>query len=143
MRCLTAVTKAVESRNTYPILANVLLAASDDRLSVRGTDLDVEITSSCPARCVPGATTVPAKTLLEIVRKFPDGAEVVMSLDGETLIVKAGRSRFQLSVLDPASFPDISDGSFWPAFEVDLAALFAPVAFAISTEETRYYLNGI
>ena len=144
LRALTATTKAVEARNTYPILANILLTATDDRLSVRGTDLDVEITTSCPARCVPGATTVPAKTLLEIVRKFPDGAEVTMVLEGETLIVKAGRSRFQLSVLDPASFPDISDGTFWAAFEVDLAALFAPVAFAISTEETRYYyLNGI
>lgn len=143
LRALTATTRAVESRNTYPILANILLTAEADRLMVRGTDLDVEITTSCPATCVPGATTVPAKTLLEIVRKFPDGAEVTMVLEGETLIVKAGRSRFQLSVLDPASFPDISDGKFWPAFEVDLAALFAPVAFAISNEETRYYLNGI
>jgi DNA polymerase-3 subunit beta len=147
LRALTATTRAVEARNTYPILANILLTATEDRLSVRGTDLDVEITTSCPAKCVPGATTVPAKTLLEIVRKFPDGAEVTMVLEGDAadakLIVKAGRSRFQLSVLDPASFPDISTGDFWPPFEVDLAALFAPVAFAISTEETRYYLNGI
>lgn len=143
LKALTATTKAVETRNTYPILANLLLTATDDTLQVRGTDLDVEITTSCPAKCVPGSTTVPAKTLLEIIRKFPDGAEVTMVLDGETLIVKAGRSRFQLSTISPESFPDISTGEFWPAFEADLAALFAPVGFAISNEETRYYLNGI
>lgn len=143
LRALTATTKAVENRNTYPILSNILLTATEDRLSVRGTDLDVEITTSCPATCVPGATTVPAKTLLEIVRKFPDGAEVTMVMEGETLIVKAGRSRFQLSVLPAESFPEISTGQFWPSFDIDLAGLFAPVAFAISNEETRYYLNGI
>lgn len=143
LRALTATTKAVESRNTYPILANVLLTAEPESLQVRGTDLDVEITTQCAAKCVPGITTVPAKTLLEIVRKFPDGAEVTMTLEGDKLIVKAGRSRFQLPVIGPDAFPTIKSGSFWPAFEVDLAALFAPVSFAISNEETRYYLNGI
>jgi DNA polymerase-3 subunit beta len=143
LRALTATTKAVESRNTYPILANVLLTAEPESLQVRGTDLDIEITTQCAAKCVPGVTTVPAKTLLEIVRKFPDGAEVTMTLEGDKLIVKAGRSRFQLPVLGPDAFPTLKSGAFWPAFDIDLAALFAPVAFAISNEETRYYLNGI
>jgi DNA polymerase III subunit beta len=143
LRALTAVTKAVENRNTYPILANVLLTAEADTLKIRGTDLDVEITSSCPAKCVPGVTTVPAKTLLEIVRKLPDGAEVTMVLADDTLIVKAGRSRFQLSVIDPESFPELGAGDFTATFTTDLSALFGPVQFAISNEETRFYLNGI
>lgn len=143
LRALTATTRAVEARNTYPILANILLTATDDRLQVRGTDLDVEITTSCPAKCVPGATTVPAKTLLEIVRKFPDGAEVTMVLEGETLIVKAGRSRFQLGTIAPDSFPNISTAEFAESFTIDLAALFKPVSFAASTDSNKFYLNGV
>jgi len=143
LKALTAVTRTVEARNTYPILANVLLTATTDSLAIRGTDLDIEITTSCPATCTPGAITVPAKTLLEIIRKFPDGAEVSMVLQGETLIVKAGRSRFQLGTIAADSFPDIATAKYGLPFDADLSALFAPVAFAISNEETRYYLNGI
>lgn len=150
LRALTAVSKAVETRNTYPILSNVLLTATKDSLQVRASDLDIEITATCPAQCVPGQTTVPAKTLLEIVRKFADGAEVRMEMkdkvdarDGDTLTVKSGRSRFSLSVIDAESFPELGAGKFTATFETDLSALFAPVQFAISGEATRYYLNGI
>lgn len=143
LRALTAVSKAVETRNTYPILSNVLLTATEDGLQVRASDLDVEITTTCPAQCVPGQTTVPAKTLLEIVRKFSDGAEVRLELNAATLTVKSGRSRFSLSVIDAESFPALGAGDFTATFETDLSALFAPVQFAISDEATRYYLNGI
>lgn len=147
LRALTATTKAVEARNTIPVLANVLLTATDDRLSVRGTDLDVEITTSCPARCSTGETTVPAKTLLEIVRKFPDGAEVTMVMEGEgataKLIVKAGRSLFRLGTLAATDFPNISTADFGEPFTVDLAALFKPVSFAASVDSNKFYLNGV
>lgn len=143
LSALTAATKAVERRNTYPILANVLLSMDNGRLTVRGTDLDIEITTSVPATGELATTTAPAATLLDIVKKFPAGAEVTLELDKETLLVKSGRSRFKLAVIGAESFPAFSVGEFGPAFEVDLAALFAPVAFAISDEATRYYLNGI
>lgn len=140
---LSAVARVIESRNTYPILANVHLSFADDRLTVRGTDLDIEITTSVHAQGELLTTTAPAKTLLEIVKKFPAGAEVTLELEGETLLVRSGRSRFKLSVMDADSFPVISTGDFGAAFDVDLAALFSPVAFAISNEEVRFYLNGI
>lgn len=140
---LTAVARIIESRNTYPILANIHLSFAGDRLTVRGTDLDIEITTSFPAAGELATTTAPAKTLLEIVKKFPAGSEVTLELDGPTLLVRSGKSRFKLAVIDASSFPDIKSGEFGAEFEVDLAALFAPVAFAISSESARYYLNGI
>ena len=143
LRMLVTVTKAVETRNTIPILANVLITADPASLTVRATDLDIEITSSAPADCVSGSTTVPAKMLLDIVRKFPEGAEVRMELDGATLVVKAGRSRFQVPTLPADTFPAISQGGFGEPFTTDLAALFGHVAFAISDDASRYYLNGI
>lgn len=140
---LSAVARVVENRNTYPILANVLLSVAGGRLTVRGTDLEIEITTSVPATGDLPTTTAPAKTLLEVVKKFPAGAEVTLEMDSSTLVVKAGRSRFKLGTLDAESFPTISAGEFGEPFEADLAALFAPVAFAISNEEARYFLNGV
>ncbi len=140
---LSAVARVVEARNTIPILANVHLSFANDRLTVRGTDLDIEITTSVPASGELPTTTAPAKTLLEIVKKFPAGAEVTLELEGETLLVKSGRSRFKLACLSAESFPGTKDTTFGAAFDVDLAGLFAPVQFAISNEPTRYYLNGI
>lgn len=148
LRILTSTTKTVENRTTYPILSNVLLIAEPGSLTVRASDLDIEITASAAASVdSAGSTTVPAKTLLDIVRKVPDGSEVRLALEpdenGDTLIVKAGRSRFQLPTLAADNFPDIQTGQFGAPFTTDIAALFAPVAFAISDEDARYYLNGI
>jgi DNA polymerase-3 subunit beta len=144
LRALTSTTKAVENRNTYPILANVLLIAEPASLTVRATDLDIEITTTVPAECVPGSTTVPAKTLLDIVRKFGDGAEVMLEQVGiETLTVSSGRSRFRLPTIGADSFPALQVGSFGEPFTTDLAALFGNVAFAISDDSARYYLNGV
>lgn len=140
---LTTVTKTVENRNTYPILANVHLSTDGDHLVLRATDLDIEITTRIPAQGLLAPTTIPAKTLLDIARKMPAGAEVSIEQDGETVQVKAGRSRFKIATLSADSFPTIDSGKFIATFEADLAALFAPVAFAISDEEARYYLNGV
>ena len=140
---LSQVARVVENRNTIPILANVYLASADGRLTVRGTDLDIEITTSVAADGDLPATTAPAKTLLDIVKKFPAGAEVTLELDGETLIVKSGRSRFKLAVLDADSFPTIADETYAASFSTDLAGLVAPVTFAQSSEETRFYLCGV
>lgn len=139
-RLLSATTKVVESRNTIPILDCVRLVAAEDRLTITATDLDIEVTASAPCTAEPGAVCVNAKLLAGIVGKASGDITIEMA-DG--LTVKYGRSRFALQTLPVEDFPDFSQADFPTEFEADLAALFAPVQFAISTEETRYYLNGI
>lgn len=148
LKSLSHVHRVVERRNTYPILANVLLKAADGSLDLRATDLDIEVTESVPAMVgQSGTTTVPAHTLYEIVRKLADGAEVRLENEGtEQLLVTSGRSRFHLACLSPDSFPDLKSGSFTHTFQIGAALLrelIERTQFAISNEETRYYLNGI
>jgi DNA polymerase-3 subunit beta len=142
-RAITAAGRAVESRNTVPILSNLLLAATDDGLTVTGTDLDVVVTIQAEADVrAPGAVCVDAKLLGDISKKA--GADdVLLSLEDDKLIVKSGRSRFALQTLPAIDFPTMGAATYAATFDIDLAALFAPVQFAISSEETRYYLNGI
>lgn len=146
---ITAVSRVVESRNSYPILANVLVTAeADGKVSLRATDLDIEITLDFEAKVeTAGQTTVPAKTLESILRKFEKSSDVTFELSGENAVtVKAGRSRFSLQTLSPDSFPDLKSGEFTHHFDIagaDLRRLIDKTSFAISTEETRYYLNGI
>jgi len=148
LKSLGHVHRVVERRNTYPILANVLLKADGDGVELRATDLDIEVTETIPAIVsTPGVTTVPAHTLYEIVRKLSDGAEVRLeSQGGEQMLLTSGRSRFHLACLSPDGFPDLKSGSFAHTFEVPAPALrelIERTQFAISNEETRYYLNGI
>lgn len=142
-RAITAAGRAVESRNTVPILSNLLLTATDDGLTVTGTDLDVVVTIQAQADVrAPGAVCVDAKLLGDIAKKA--GADdVLLSLDDDRLIVKSGRSRFALQTLPAADFPTMGAATYAATFDIDLAALFAPVQFAISNEATRYYLNGV
>ena len=120
LKSLGHVHRVVERRNTYPILANVLLKASDGKLDLRATDLDIEVTESVPAMVgQAGTTTVPAHTLYEIVRKLADGAEVRLENEGsEQLLVSSGRSRFHLACLSPDSFPDLKSGTFTHTFTI-------------------------
>ncbi len=148
LKSLGHVHRVVERRNTYPILANVLLKAGDGRIDLRATDLDIEVTESVPAMvATAGTTTVPAYTLYEIVRKLADGAEVRLETDGaEQMLLSSGRSRFHLACLSPDSFPDLKSGNFSHEFALPAAGLrelIERTQFAISNEETRYYLNGI
>jgi DNA polymerase-3 subunit beta len=148
LKSLGHVHRVVERRNTYPILANVLLKAADGQLSLRATDLDIEVTEAVPAMvATAGSTTVPAHTLYEIIRKLADGAEVRLENDGaEQVLVTSGRSRFHLASLSPESFPDLKSGSFTHQFNLPatvLRDLIERTQFAISSEETRYFLNGI
>lgn len=148
LKSLGHVHRVVERRNTYPILANVLIKADGDGLDLRATDLDIEVTEHVPAMVgTPGTTTVPAHTLYEIVRKLADGAEVKLEVDGnEQMAITSGRSRFHLACLSPDGFPDLKSGTFSHTFSMPAAALrelIERTQFAISNEETRYYLNGI
>lgn len=141
-RLLTAVTKVVEARSTIPILGNVLLSVEDGQFSARATDLDIEVSTSIPVLdATNGSTTVNAKMLADIAKKA--GSDVSLELDSDTLTVKSGRSRFKLQTLPVDDFPSFAAGGFDVEFDVDLASLVAPTQFAISTEETRHYLNGV
>jgi len=149
LKSLTHVHRVVERRNTIPILSNVLLRTDGGALSLKATDLDVEIVEMVPAMVdLPGATTVPAHMFYDIVRKLPDGSQVVLETtsDDATLEIRAGRSRFTLQMLPESDFPDLTAGEFSHAFQLtagDIRKLIDTTQFAISTEETRYYLNGI
>jgi DNA polymerase-3 subunit beta len=148
LRSLGHVHRVVERRNTIPILSNVLVRADGGKLTLKATDLDLEVTETVAAEVGQGgATTVPAHILHDIVRKLPDGAEVSLDTgDGQQLALKSGRSRFTLQILPEADFPDLTTGEFPVRFQLPAATLKKLIdrtQFAISTEETRYYLNGI
>lgn len=138
----------VEKRNTIPILGNVLLSAKDGKLFLKVTDLDKEFSDviDCDVT-LPGKTTVPSGLLADIVRKLPSGPiKISMAEDGASVSISSGRSQFRLQALPASDFPDITIGSFSHRFELpgaELLRLLKRTAFAISTEETRYYLNGI
>jgi DNA polymerase-3 subunit beta len=148
LKALNHVHRVVERRNTIPILSNVLLRADRDELSLKATDLDMEIVDRVPAAVEQaGASTVPAHMLYDIVRKLPDGAEIALDTgSGQTMSLQAGRARFALQMLPDADFPDLNAGELPYAFTIAadvLKRLIDRTQFAISTEETRYYLNGI
>lgn len=138
----------VERRNTIPILANVLMHVQDGQLKLTATDMDIDVSEGVPVDMgQEGSATAPAHTFHDIVRKLPDGASVEVSSEGGTRItVKAGRSSFQLAALPVDEFPAL-DGDDLPhnfTLQADsLRAIIDRTRFAISTEETRYYLNGI
>ena len=149
LKSLGHVHRVVERRNTIPILSNVLLQASGASLVLKATDLDLEITESVAADVgQAGATTLPAHTLYDIVRKLPDGAQVSLEASGDAgqLLLRSGRSRFTLQSLPETDFPDMATGDLSHKFTLaagELKKLIDKTQFAISTEETRYYLNGI
>ena len=138
----------VERRNTIPILANVLIETTESGVSFRATDLDTEVVDLSVAQVErPGSTTVSAVMLNEISRKLPDGALVQISADDAgRLSVQAGRSNFSLATLPRDDFPVMANSEYSATFKAPaklLRRLFDKSKFAISTEETRYYLNGV
>ena len=149
LKSLGHVHRVVERRNTIPILGNVLLRAEDSKLTFKATDLDVEMRETISAEVgPPGSTTVPAHMFYEIVRKLPEGAQVAIESSGDRAVmaIRAGRSRFTLQTLPESDFPDLAAGEMTHSFKLtaaELKRLIDKTAFAISTEETRYYLNGI
>ncbi|MBI3507512.1 MAG: DNA polymerase III subunit beta [Proteobacteria bacterium] len=154
LKALGHIQSVVERRNTIPILSNVLLEATAakggaGKLSLTATDMDVAFVETVPAEIAKaGATTVQAHTLYEIVRKLPEGSQVGIEWSAEKgqVALRAGRSSFSLAALPADDFPKMAAGELPHAFEIlaeDLKTLIDKTRFAISTEETRYYLNGI
>jgi len=149
LKAMAQAQSVVERRNTIPILANVLIEAEGDSVSFRATDLDIEVVERAPAQVErAGATTVSAVMLHEIARKLPDGALVSLTADAVAgrLTVQAGRSHFNLATLPREDFPVMASSEYTANFSANagtLKRLFEKSKFAISTEETRYYLNGV
>ena len=148
LKSLSHVQSVVERRNTIPILSNVLIEAREDgSLRLMATDLDLQVDESVPANVdQPGATTVSAHTLFDIVRKLPEGSQVELTAAEGKVQVVAGRARFNLSTLPRDDFPVIAEGDLPTRFELPAATLrqiIDKTRFAISSEETRYYLMGI
>ncbi|MBU2959586.1 DNA polymerase III subunit beta [Citreicella sp. C3M06] len=149
LKAVSQAQSVVERRNTIPILANVLIEAEGNTVTFRATDLDIEVLDKAPGMVErAGATTVSAVTLHEIVRKLPDGAMVQLADDGAAgrLTVTAGKSNFNLATLPKEDFPVMASSEYATNFSAKaevLRRLFDKSKFAISTEETRYYLNGV
>ena len=148
LKSLSHVQSVVERRNTIPILSNVLIeAAADGAIKLMATDLDLQIVESVSAQVEqPGATTISAHTLFDIARKLPEGAQVLLHAAEGKMLIQAGRARFNLSTLPRDDFPVIAEGDLPTRFELPaetLKQIIDKTRFAISTEETRYYLNGI
>ncbi len=148
LKGLSHVQSVVERRNTIPILSNVLLeAAAEGTLKLMATDLDLQINESVAAAVdQPGATTVSAHTLFDIARKLPEGSQVQLAAAEGRMTIVAGRARFSLGTLPRDDFPVIAEGELPTQFELPaetLKQIIDKTRFAISTEETRYYLNGI
>ncbi|MCX7340906.1 MAG: DNA polymerase III subunit beta [Hyphomicrobiales bacterium] len=149
LKALGHVHRVVERRNTIPILSNVLMSAGVTGLRLKATDLDIEVVESVQADvAMAGASTVPAVVIYDIVRKLPEGGQISLETTGETgqMTVRSGRSRFTLQTLPETDFPDITAGEMPHVFTLpagDFKRLIDKTQFAVSTEETRYYLNGI
>ncbi len=149
LKSLAHVQSVVERRTTIPILSNVKLEAHDGGLALTATDMDLSVVERAPAEIAqPGATTAPAHTLYDVVRKLPEGCRISLERaeSGAEMTLRAGRSTFDLPCLPAADFPALTDEGLGHGFAIgagDLRRLIDRTRFAISTEETRYYLNGI
>ncbi|MGH8050598.1 MAG: DNA polymerase III subunit beta [Arenimonas sp.] len=147
LKPLQQVVNVVERRQTLPVLANLLVSVEDGRLSMTGTDLEVEmIARSEVDDAENGETTIPARKLFEIVRALPDGSKVTLSQSGDKVTVQAGRSRFSLATLPSRDFPAVEDLDLVERIRVSESALkelIERTAFAMAQQDVRYYLNGL
>ena len=149
LKTLSHVQSIVEKRNTIPVLSNVKIEAMEDGISFKATDMDTEITEIVDAKTAEtGATTAPAHMLYDIVRKLSDGSDVELTFPDEKgqLTIASGRSKFSLSTIGVEDFPVISGDKLPVNFAMgkdELKDVIDRTQFAVSTEETRYYLNGL
>ena len=147
LKPLQQVVNVVERRQTLPVLANLLVQVDQGKLSMTGTDLEVEMVARCAVEdSQPGETTIPARKLFEIVRALPDGARVTVSHTADKATIQAGRSRFTLATLSAQDFPAVDDLELVERVRVPEAALkelIERTAFAMAQQDVRYYLNGL
>ena len=137
----------VERRQTMPVLSNVLLSARNGKLAVTGTDLEVELVSAIALTVqTPGDITVPGRKLLDILRALPEGVSVTLAVEGDRLVVRAGRSRFTLSTLPAAEFPLVEEINAQQVLrlpQAEFRKLIDKTHFSMAQQDVRYYLNGM
>jgi DNA polymerase-3 subunit beta len=147
LRPLQLVTGVVERRQTLPVLANLLIKASEGGLEITGTDLEVELVATCEATVdQPGEATLPARKLADIWRSLGEGVTVTVGVEGDKAVVRSGRSRFSLATLPAGDFPKVPGGEADTRFELaqtQLRNLIDDVAFAMAQQDVRYFLNGM
>ena len=147
LKPLQQVVGVVERRQTLPVLANLLVKVSDGRLSLTGTDLEVEMMASAQAeKLVEGEITIPARKLFDIVRALPDGARIELKLSGDRVALVAGRSRFTLTTLPASEFPTVDEIELVEKVSLPedvLRDLMERTSFAMANQDVRYYLNGM
>ena len=149
LKALSHIHGIVEVRHTLPILSNIILEAKDDKLILSSTNLDIYCSDKIKAEVLQsGEVSVSAVTFFEIIKRLPSGSEVLMIMEeGENEIrLTCGRSKFNLSTLKTDDFPIISDNDLSTNFVIsaeELIRIIDKTKFAVSNEETRYYLNGI
>jgi DNA polymerase-3 subunit beta len=147
LAALASCKASVETRTTIPVLACVRLVASGSQVDISGTNYDIETTDRAPAHVErPGALCVNQSELSDLVRRMPDGAEISLEQDGAKLIIRAGRIKASLLTLEASTFPAIDTGAWSHVFEMpvgDLVRMLSATEFAMSDEETRYYLCGV
>jgi DNA polymerase-3 subunit beta len=148
LKAIANVNGAVEKKNTIPVLQNIKIEAKDDKVVLLATDMDILVTSSFESDMKNGgSTTVPAQMFFDIVRKIPDGSSVMISKDSPTIMqIKSGKSKYSLPCIDASEFPNLSEGELSEEIEVEaekFAKMIDKTRFAISNDETRYYLNGL
>ena len=148
LKAIANVNGAVEKKNTIPVLQNIKIEAKDDKVVLLATDMDILVTSSFESDMkTSGSTTGPAQMFFDIVRKIPDGSSVMISQDSPTIMqIKSGKSKYSLPCIDASEFPNLSEGELSAEIEVEaekFAKMIDKTRFAISNDETRYYLNGL
>jgi DNA polymerase-3 subunit beta len=144
---LQSVIGVVERRQTMPVLANVLLSARDDRLSITGTDLEVElVATSAVSVQMAGDITVPGRKLLDIFKALPEKTSITLTTEGDRVSLKGGRSRFTLSTLPAAEFPVVDEINAQQTLTVgqgEFRRLIDKTHFSMAQQDVRYYLNGM
>ncbi|MDY4377840.1 DNA polymerase III subunit beta [Pectobacterium brasiliense] len=148
LKPLQQVSSPLGGRPTLPILGNLLIQVTEGALSLTGTDLEMEMVAKVALTQPhePGATTVPARKLFDICRGLPEGAEITIMLDGDRMLVRSGRSRFSLSTLPAADFPNLDDWQSEVEFSLPQATmkrLIEATQFSMAHQDVRYYLNGM
>ncbi len=147
LKAISSVNGAVEKKNTIPVLQNVKIEAKNDRIMLSATDMDILVTSVFEADMKKGgSTTVPAQMFFDIVRKIPEGAILISQESPSILQIKSGKSKYNLPCIDASEFPNLSEGELGEEIEVEadkLAKMIDKTRFAISNDETRYYLGGL
>jgi DNA polymerase-3 subunit beta len=148
LKAIASVNGAVEKKNTIPVLQNIKIEAKADKVVLLATDMDILVTSAFEADMKKGGTTtVPAQMFFDIVRKIPDNSQIMISQESPTILqIKSGKSKYSLPCIDAAEFPNLSEGELGEEVEIEadkFAKMIDKTRFAISNDETRYYLNGL